>query len=163
MVRSWMKSKIGASLVLIAALALGGTLAGAALHQHAAPSRVFHGCLNVRSHQLTSLYLAPVHRCPVGSIAVVWNARGPRGVRGASGANGSSILTSARVPSGACVNGDNDLDLRSGEVYDCPGGSWVDLGGTCGRRRHLPIVARVDRGAGGCGATSRWSCCPWLP
>jgi hypothetical protein len=57
--------------------------------------------------------------------------RGPKGAAGTDGTdgtNGSSVLTSSGAPSGTCTTGDSDIDITSGEVYNCVGSAWQDSG-----------------------------------
>jgi hypothetical protein len=52
--------------------------------------------------------------------------QGPPGTSGTNGTNGTSIVTSPGAPTGACTNGDSDVDLANGEVYTCTASAWAD-------------------------------------
>ena len=58
---------------------------------------------------------------------------GAPGAQGPPGSNGSSVVTSSGPPSGACTNGDTDIDLDTsqpdnGAVYTCSASAWVATG-----------------------------------
>ncbi len=124
--RPRLSSRLTVAVVAVAAIALGGTWAGASLHHRATKVREFHGCLDYKTGALTDVFLTAGHRCAAGFNPVTWSQTGPQGLPGANGSNGTSILTSAGVPTGACSTGDTDLDLQSDEIYSCVNALWSD-------------------------------------
>lgn len=55
---------------------------------------------------------------------------GNDGKDGAPGTNGSNVSTSDSAPTGACITGDTDVDLSTGEVWSCVNLAWQDTNHT---------------------------------
>jgi hypothetical protein len=141
-----MNKRIGLVLAGVAAAAVlvGGTAYGAVSSIPDAAG-VVHGCYDSGGN-VKVIDTSITASCPKGYSSLDWNQTGPAGKDGkdgTNGTNGSGVVTSAGVPASACNPGDTDVDLATGEVYNCvasagsgagagkagpPGNAWSDTG-----------------------------------
>ena len=128
-----------------------------------APTSVYYACVSKFGGILTNVNSSGAPHCGPDGTNISWNQTGPQGPVGAAGAagaqgpagaagangtngatgvagpqgpsgsNGSSVVTSSGPPTGACTNGDTDIDLDTsqpdnGAVYSCSSSTWVATG-----------------------------------
>jgi hypothetical protein len=137
------RSAVVAALIVTALGVLAGTsyaVSAAPASSASIPPGTIHGCVILNgTRTLEKVYTDPSAgtTCPSGSFQVIWNITGPQGPAGAkgatgatgpAGANGSSVLTTTGAPTGSCVSGNTDIDLKNGEIYSCTSGTWTDTG-----------------------------------
>ena len=143
-----------ALFTLLLALVVGAAVTAIASASTPAPSTtpasttVYYACVSKFGGILTNVNSSAAPRCGAEGTNISWNQTGTAGTSGTNGtdgtngapgaqgppgSNGSSVVTSSGPPSGACTNGDTDIDLDTsqpdnGAVYTCSASAWVATG-----------------------------------